>query len=125
MQRQEGLESFGLILCGLGDLLRQFLEHSFLYRLRVATNKFQVTQITESGGAGLQQGQNVIIQLSTQMLQSDGVQRVRRQSSHLQSQKPLLQTWMLEDGAKWRKKDLNTEGAILESVVLKIVELNL
>lgn len=30
---------------------------------------------------------------------------------------------MLEDGAKSRKKDLNTEGTTLESAILNIVEL--
>lgn len=68
VQRQEGLERSGLSLCCLGALLRQFLEHSPFYSSHVAPYKIQATQIMESGGAGLQQGQNAIIQLSTQML---------------------------------------------------------
>lgn len=47
---------------------------------------------------------------------------MRRQGSQLQSQKPLVQTWMFEDGAKCRKKDLNTEGVMLESANLNVVE---
>ncbi|TNN75092.1 hypothetical protein EYF80_014665 [Liparis tanakae] len=68
VQRQEGLERSGLLLCCLGALLRQFLEHGPLYSAHVARYEIQATQSVERGGAGLQQGQNVIVQLSTQVL---------------------------------------------------------
>lgn len=106
MQSEEGSDGPGPLLWGPGAFLPQLSQHGTLHSPQVAAEELQVTQVSQSGGAGLQEGQDAITQLATQVLQCDRVQCVRRQGRQFQSQKPLLQTRMLEDGAQCSHKNL-------------------